>query len=651
MFKRIAALMLIMIIILSVTPVLADSSDVVTVEPISKGLTLTNIKRKTTAGKLNINIIKADLDEPSLHLKVLTNNTGLDKPLTVKGFANKYGTAAAVNTDFFSWINGGTLTEGLTISENEILTSPSNDTSYATIAQKDDGSVFFDYFTYNMTLKSPRTEQSAKVHYYNKNGQDMYIKIFDSNFGEYAPDSNDDAIELVVEDGIVTEILSNKPAVKIPENGYVVKHSLRYSLFLTENFQVGDEVEITFDITPDVKKITEATGGGSVILKNGKKFPYTQQIPGRHPRTAVGTDESGKILYFVTIDGRQEDSVGMTVDELTALMQEIGAYNAINCDGGGSTQMVARLMGEGNKVVNSPSETRLIPTGIGIIADAGKGNFSHVRVTVPTEKIASGSPVDVWVRGYDEYGNEVNISDMPLSYLTNKQGKFEGNIYYPYETGIHTITVIAGGISGIRHIEVYEEAKPSDVFKKVKGNYNFGVFGSNTTSLTMFTNLVVANRNKSADKMNLSAFRTVPEKIKSETVTVGSTDYTESENALFVSFDNRKSGIMKNADQLSKLKATDKQNIFILLPQKMDKDELFEFKHMVRSTLYGKKVFVVYYGEENSAKAESGIYFISVCDIPAFDRNNFADVLEKSKYLKASFNGNDVGLSFESYFE
>lgn len=638
--------------ILSTVPAFADSSDIITVEPISKGLSLTNIKRITTAGKLNINILKADLNEPTLHLKTLTNKVGLDKSATVSTLAEQHGTAAAINTDFFSWINGGVLTEGLTISGSEILTSPSNDPIYATIAQRADGSVFLEYFTYSMILKSKRTGQTAQIHYYNKNGQDMYIKLYDRHFGEYAPDSSDDSIELVVENGVVTQILSNQPAVKIPENGYVIKHSLRYSLFITQNFQIGDEVEVNFDITPDTDGITEATGGGSILLKDGQKFPYTQQSPGRNPRTAVGIDQSGKILYFVTVDGRQDSSVGMTLDELTVLMQEIGAYNAINCDGGGSTQMVARLMGEGNQVVNSPSENRKVATGLGIVADSAVGTFSHIRVIMPAEKIASGSPVDVWISGYDEYGNEVNLADMPLSYISNKQGKFEGNIYYPYEPGIHTITVIAGGISGYRHIEVYEEADVSDVFKTPSGNYNFGVFGSNTTSLTMFTKFASGSRNKKADKMNLSAFRTVPDSVKSETIAIGSNAVTEWDNALFVSMDNKNSGIFNgNTEQIERLKTTDKQNVFVLLPKAVNESELLDFKHLLKSSLQGKKIFVVYYGDTNSAKAESGIYFISVCDIPAFDKNNFSSVLEKCKYLNASFDGNDVCLSFESYLK
>jgi exopolysaccharide biosynthesis protein len=70
----------------------------------------------------------------------------------------------------------------------------------------------------------------------------------------------------------------------------------------------------------------------------------------RHPRTAVGIRADGTLL-FVTVDGRRPDeSVGMSLREMTDLMLELGCVSAINLDGGGSTTMVID-----GKVVNRPS--------------------------------------------------------------------------------------------------------------------------------------------------------------------------------------------------------------------------------------------------------------------------------------------------------
>ena len=70
-----------------------------------------------------------------------------------------------------------------------------------------------------------------------------------------------------------------------------------------------------------------------------------------HPRTAIAGLHSGKVL-LVTVDGRQPGvSAGMSLFALADLLLELGAVEAINLDGGGSTTMVIR-----DQVVNRPSD-------------------------------------------------------------------------------------------------------------------------------------------------------------------------------------------------------------------------------------------------------------------------------------------------------
>jgi len=57
------------------------------------------------------------------------------------------------------------------------------------------------------------------------------------------------------------------------------------------------------------------------------------------------------MLLLFTVDGRSENSGGMTLIELANVMRELGAWQALNFDGGGSTTMVVD-----GKVVNRPSD-------------------------------------------------------------------------------------------------------------------------------------------------------------------------------------------------------------------------------------------------------------------------------------------------------
>jgi exopolysaccharide biosynthesis protein len=74
-------------------------------------------------------------------------------------------------------------------------------------------------------------------------------------------------------------------------------------------------------------------------------------LKGRAPRTAIGITADQRLL-LVTVNGRQPHiSVGMTLDELANLLIELGALEAMNLDGGGSTTMTVR-----NLVLNLPSD-------------------------------------------------------------------------------------------------------------------------------------------------------------------------------------------------------------------------------------------------------------------------------------------------------
>ena len=71
----------------------------------------------------------------------------------------------------------------------------------------------------------------------------------------------------------------------------------------------------------------------------------------RHPRTAIGFSRDSSTLYLLTVDGRSTVSVGMTLPELAGIMRQLGAWQALNFDGGGSTTMVVD-----GAVMNSPSD-------------------------------------------------------------------------------------------------------------------------------------------------------------------------------------------------------------------------------------------------------------------------------------------------------
>lgn len=76
----------------------------------------------------------------------------------------------------------------------------------------------------------------------------------------------------------------------------------------------------------------------------------------RNPRTAIGIKPNGNVIMLV-VDGRNDNSAGMSLHELAKLMRWLGCTSAINLDGGGSTTLwVAN--GNENGVVNYPSDNK-----------------------------------------------------------------------------------------------------------------------------------------------------------------------------------------------------------------------------------------------------------------------------------------------------
>jgi exopolysaccharide biosynthesis protein len=92
-------------------------------------------------------------------------------------------------------------------------------------------------------------------------------------------------------------------------------------------------------------KTEDIVSGVPQLVKNGAiEITWEQEkssksfVETRHPRTAVAKLKDGKFL-MITVNGRQKESVGMNLNELAALLVELGATDAMNLDGGGSTTM------------------------------------------------------------------------------------------------------------------------------------------------------------------------------------------------------------------------------------------------------------------------------------------------------------------------
>jgi hypothetical protein len=130
---------------------------------------------------------------------------------------------------------------------------------------------------------------------------------------------------------------------------------------IVERLRAGERVDVITRLEPDRGPLRTLVGGWPRIVQAGRSVALDAAsvegtIPrfsrARHPRSALGISRDSSTLYLVTVDGRQQASVGMTLEELADAMIALGAYEAMNFDGGGSTALVIR-----DSVVNAPSDT------------------------------------------------------------------------------------------------------------------------------------------------------------------------------------------------------------------------------------------------------------------------------------------------------
>lgn len=118
-------------------------------------------------------------------------------------------------------------------------------------------------------------------------------------------------------------------------------------------------IELVKDLPTNALQIM---AGSHIIMKEGRIVaPDTAGFARtRHPRTAVGLADNGETLVLVVVDGRREgEASGMSLLELANLMQGLGCRDALNLDGGGSSEMALRDPKTGQlQVVNHPSDGR-----------------------------------------------------------------------------------------------------------------------------------------------------------------------------------------------------------------------------------------------------------------------------------------------------
>ena len=299
-----------------------------------------------------------------------------------KNFAGHWS-VCAVNGDFFDLKTG--MPNNIQVENGEVLRNERVDWPTVGFSVNNEVSISNPNLSGRIVLK----DSSLKINGINI-PKDINQLIFYNQFYGTSTGTSDDGFEMIVNPiaswlandtvyCVVDSInLSGRNTV-IPDSSMVVSASDMVANYLSSHVSVKDTIKILLNIFPSVSKLKEMLGGHPIIVKDGMAAsmnPNESFVFTRHPRTAVGINQDSTKLFLVTVDGRQISSLGMNLYELADLMVQIGVYQGINLDGGGSTTMVIR-----NEVVNSPSDAsgeRPISNALLVLSKAPLDAFSII---------------------------------------------------------------------------------------------------------------------------------------------------------------------------------------------------------------------------------------------------------------------------------
>jgi hypothetical protein len=323
---------------------------------------------------------------------VLSNNAliGRAKLTDMEKGLSASATAVGVNGDLFTLATG--IPSGVLMRGGALDSPPLSKRSSIGIGS--DGSLHVDRIAYSgywkgsgqrraVLLNQPATTQGVTT-------------LYTSAYGPTTPVEKVSVVEATLtpfpasapNTDLVGTVTSTAPAggVPIPPGGAVLVARGGQTTYLSAEAPVGSQVTVRLTLTPSWAGITDAIGGGPLLVRNGKavfranELFATNTLATRAPRTAVGQLADGRIV-LVAVDGsRPGYSIGMTSFELALALQHLGAVQASGLDGGASTTMAFD-----GSLLNRPSD----PGGERSVSDALMLLYTGVYAPPPGAPVLS----------------------------------------------------------------------------------------------------------------------------------------------------------------------------------------------------------------------------------------------------------------------
>jgi hypothetical protein len=409
-----------------------------TVESVARGVEYGDYQLLTVDGPLSVHVVAVAPDRTNVRVdSVLADDSLISRGETVGSMAKRTRAIAGINADYFD-IGNTNRPVNMVVRAGALLQLPYK---RAVLAITRDGMPHITEFTFSgQMVIADRTFPLDAIDQMPEGGSGL--SLLTPNYGRVAPHENVTLATLQPLGGAppleryrVTGLADN---LNPQPPGYYVAIGLNdYNAVGVPD--AGSLVSVDGDLSPfGLASIDAAVGGGAMILHDGAWYddpdaPYRQENARRVPVSGAAVAPDGR-LFLIEVDGRQPElSIGLTRPEFSALMRSLGSTEGLLFDGGGSSTMVVRRLGDpGADVVNSPSDRKERPVadGIFVYSTAPVGAAVRLVARPGVVRAVPGAEVALRIAAVDAAYNvanssgAVNVSVSPASLGSYRDGAF-----------------------------------------------------------------------------------------------------------------------------------------------------------------------------------------------------------------------------------
>ncbi|WP_082801632.1 phosphodiester glycosidase family protein [Herbidospora cretacea] len=390
-----------------------------TTEKIGPGIELQHVKALDQKGWYDAQFLTVDLADEAVSTDLLTAGpVAFGGPLSVA--ANKAGAVAGVNGEFFDIGNSNAALGGEV--QNGKLVKTADIGGRQHVGVSGDGVAQLVNLMVNAAANFAGADHTVlSVNAANGGGVPADGLIaFTSAWGDYSRNrgltgvANDQIAEVLVRNGSVVSVTPNGPAGSgvIPENGFSLVGRGAAAAAIRA-LQPGEPVTLSYALADDIAKTMKfALGHGGTIVTGGQVVGGLD--PSIAPRTALGFKDGGRTLVLATWDGPGGTGKGgVGIDKEARDLVALGVETAVNLDGGGSTTMVARALGQDEATVrNVPSDgrERNDPNGVGVFVAKGDGRLHELLIRPGGDlKVFPGLRLPLFAEGVDDHQTPVDV--------------------------------------------------------------------------------------------------------------------------------------------------------------------------------------------------------------------------------------------------